>query len=375
MHSMAQLFTDFKRFKDEPSLATRERITMDICVGFNQRSFKDSEAEIVKDILRYLARDVEVTVRKSLAETLKHNMDLPHDIALSLAQDVEEVSVPILEFAGILTDEDLENIISSAIEVAKLTAIARRKTVSEHISGMLIDTENELVAEALIANKGASIHVDSLQKMVQVFRESENVLSSLINRGGLSVGLAEQMVSMVSARLQKQLVTQYGVNAFVSERTVRDARESATLAMAQPNPRRSTTLDLVTHLMKTGKLSHSIVLRALCRGDLDFFEASLAQLAGISHINASKLIHRGDRRGFAALFAAANMPSTMLEATETLLRVIAKNPQKQGEPLMAYSRRLIESIVEGAYDKNVPNMRYFMALINSCAVDSPVTLH
>lgn len=373
---MAHLFQDFKRFREEPSLATRERLTLDICLAYNSGQFKESESEIVRDILRYLARDIEVSIRRTLAETLKNSVDMPHDIAVSLAQDVEEVALPILEFSQVLTDEDLEHIITSALEVSKLMAIARRQKISTSISNMLIDTENDMVVETLIGNKTAIISDDAMHKVVMVFRESENILGSLINRGGLGVGLAEKMVSLVSSKLQKQLATDYGVNSFVAEKAMREVREKATLDIADgATPARNTTIDLVAHLSKTGKLSHSIVLRALCRGDLEFFEHSLAQLAGISHVNAQKLIHRGDHRGFAALFAAANMPSTMVEATETLLRLIAKSPQQVDEPLMSYSRRLIEHIVDGGYDKNVPNMRYFMALINSCASEAPVTLH
>ena len=58
-----------------------------------------------------MIKDAEVRVREALAQNLKENPDLPHDVALSLAQDVDQVALPILQFSDVLTDDDLIEII------------------------------------------------------------------------------------------------------------------------------------------------------------------------------------------------------------------------------------------------------------------------
>ncbi len=58
-------------------------------------------------------RDAKVMVRKALSESVKENLDIPKDIALTLAADVVEVAAPILEFSKALSDEDLLEIIQN----------------------------------------------------------------------------------------------------------------------------------------------------------------------------------------------------------------------------------------------------------------------
>ena len=61
--------------------------------------------------LEVLARDSAAKVRAILAEEIKHMDCIPHDVALRLAHDLEEiVSAPILEYSPLLSDADLMEI-------------------------------------------------------------------------------------------------------------------------------------------------------------------------------------------------------------------------------------------------------------------------
>lgn len=364
------LLEQFVRFKTEPSVGTRAELTEIICEQFNSGHFRPQEKDIVKEILGFLARDVEKKIRAAVSHTLKENDDLPHEIAIRLARDVEEVSTPILEFSKVLTDDDLEEIIKSSEEATKLTAIARRKTVSERISSHLVNTGKEEVVRTVVSNDNAKMSEVTMNRIVDTFKESDNIMGTLIKRGGLSTTLAEKMVTMVSAKLQRQIATEYKINHEAVRTTVGTAQEKVVLGVISENADKNGTINLVNQLFRTGKLSHSIVLRALCRADLDFFEAGIAKLAGIPASNAKKLVRAGDKKGFAALFNAASMPSTMKDAAEALLLLIMESDRKENENEALYSRRLIERIVSRGYDRDVPNMQYFMTLIGSSAGDN-----
>ena len=54
-----------------------------------------------------MAKDVELTVRRALSESLRSARHLPNDVALRLANDVEAVALPILADSPVLTDADL----------------------------------------------------------------------------------------------------------------------------------------------------------------------------------------------------------------------------------------------------------------------------
>ncbi len=54
---------------------------------------------------------MELRVREALAAHLKNSPDLAHDVAVALARDVDSVSLPMLKFSEVLTDEDLIEIV------------------------------------------------------------------------------------------------------------------------------------------------------------------------------------------------------------------------------------------------------------------------
>ena len=362
----SSLIEDFVRYKNEKSQENREGLIRRICEQYNSNAFMDQEKQIIHEILTILAQDVEKTIRQTLSEYLKNANELPHEIALRLANDVEDVSMPMLQFSRVLTDLDLQMIVRSTGEIAKLNAIASRDNLSAVLSDMLVDKEAPLVTETLLKNQTATISEKSLEKVIAHFSTTESMMGLLINRGGLSVGLAERLISVVSEALQVQLAEKYDLKPSIASRTVASAREEMTLGVVSRNAKAENTNDLVNHLFSSGKLSHSIVLRALCRADLKFFEAGMAKLSGIPVVNARKLIREGDSRAFAALFHAASMPPTMLEATEALLHIIIEDAEAlEREESKTSSSHLIERIVSNGFDKKIPNMSYFMALIGS----------
>lgn len=371
------LLEDFVQFKSEPSLESRVQLTTSICKQFNDGAFRPQEKKIVKDILDYLSKDVETQVRKALADTLKENPDLPHKIAIRLACDVEEVSEPILQFSSVLSDDDLEEIINSSRKASvKLQAIARRHGLSQRISSNIVESGNGVAVEALFENRTAKISDQSLNLAMDLFKEQENVLGVLVKRGGLNTSVAERLVTMVSAKLKSEISARYNINPDAVNNSIKDAKEKVVLGSIVENADEESTVELVEYLHKQGKLTHSIILRALCRADLTFFEAGISKLAGIPRCNATKLIHHGDTKGFEALFHASSMPSTMMQATEALLKIIIKNKKKEGEKPALYSKRIIQEIVSNHYDRDIPNMQYYLALIASCAVESsPAGLH
>lgn len=365
--AQSALVEDFRKFRREPSPETRAALVGRICDEFNDQVFANQEKVIVREILEILSRDVERTIRQVLAEKLKSNKEMPREVAFRLAQDVVEISTPVLQFSEVLTDEDLEAVISSSEETAKLMAIARRETVSERVSKALVDTDSEEVVVTLVENKGAAIPTPSLERVVEVFKQSGNVLEMLVKRGGLPVQIAERMVSLVSVKLQKELVQHYKIAPQQARQSVQEAREDVTLDNISRHLDRNATQTLVNELFATGRLSHSMVLRALCRADLGFFEAGLARLASVPIANASKLLASGERRAFDALYKSAHLPPTMPDAAYALMRLIHQEPPEEGKTSRAYFSRLIGRIMGEGYDHDIPNMQYFLTLINEGA--------
>ena len=98
------------------------------------------EREIATRILGLLARDIEVRVRQAVAQHVKSCPYLPEDMAQTLANDVETVALPVIQYASVLSEADLMAISGSG-SVNKQIAVAERQTVSENVSDALVDAE------------------------------------------------------------------------------------------------------------------------------------------------------------------------------------------------------------------------------------------
>ena len=68
---------------------------------------------------------------------------------------------------------------------------------------------------------------------------------------------------------------------------------------------------MVAQMHQNGRLTPGLIMRALCTGDIAFFEAAIAVRGDVPLGNAQVLIHDPSRRGLAALYAKAGMPESL----------------------------------------------------------------
>lgn len=165
---------DLSKLVQDPSGKNRADTAAKLSREFTTETLSDSERVLAEDIFRLMIRDAEVRVRKALAKNLAQTPLVPHDVAATLARDVEEVALPVLEFSEVLNDDDLVDIIGdNANSVEKQRAIASRAHVSEIVSATLVDIGHEDVMVDLMSNQGAEISEVSLQKVVNEFGDNE----------------------------------------------------------------------------------------------------------------------------------------------------------------------------------------------------------
>jgi uncharacterized protein (DUF2336 family) len=121
------------------------------------------------------------------------------------------------------------------------------------------------------------------------------------------------------------------------------ARELAVLGITSSD---TDVFKLIEHLDRHERLTPSIILRAVCMGDMTFFEVALARLANITVENAHTLIYDAGKRGFHALFDKAGLPQIFYQAMRAAIDVSA-DMQYDGEPndRERFSRRMIERIL------------------------------
>ncbi|MHA1152395.1 MAG: DUF2336 domain-containing protein [Alphaproteobacteria bacterium] len=304
---------DVAKLMADPSADVRAETTAKIASQFEGEVLSPAERQIAEDIFRKLVKDVEVRVREALAAHLKNSPDLPHDVAVALARDVDSVSLPMLRFSEVLTDEDLLEIVRDQ-GAAKQVAIAQRPSVSSRVADALIDTGNEKVVARLVANEGAKLTEQALGRVMDEYQESEAVSDSLSRRPSMPAAISAQLVEALSERLQDFLLQKHDVSPDVASNLILQARERATMSLVDYGSTDIELENLVEQLVRKERLTPSLLLRALCMGDMGFFERALARLAGLPLQNARILIHDHGGLGLESVYLKAELPKRLYPA-------------------------------------------------------------
>tara|TARA_R110002110_G_scaffold92250_1_gene240437 strand:- start:3009 stop:4145 length:1137 start_codon:yes stop_codon:yes gene_type:complete len=358
--------SDVERLLSDPSVDARADAAAKIATHYDAAAdFGEQEKKLAEEIFSLMCKDAEERVRVALAANLKECPFLPHEIARSLADDVVSVSTPILRFSTVLTDKDLIEIVSSQGE-EKQKAIAARPSVSSDVSDALIDTRNESVVGTLVANDGAQISTGSMQRVLDDFADSDLVKSSMVGRSALPLEVSERLVSMVSDKLQQELIARHELPSDSVSDLILQAREKATLGLMGGKNHHEDSRRLIIHLYQNNRLTPTIMLRALCMGDMEFFEGSVAVRSRTPLSNARAMIHGGDRKEITDLLERAELPKPLQPAFAAAIDVADDTDYDGGDDdQKRFRRRMIERIITNFDDPDTAmgddNIEYLLA--------------
>jgi uncharacterized protein (DUF2336 family) len=321
---------DVKTLMANPSAENRATTSGKIAGQFSSGDLTDSERQIAEDIFRSLVKDTEVMVRESLAAHLKASPDLPHDVAMSLASDVDSVALPMIKFSEVLTDTDLVEIVRGQ-SASRQVAVAQRPRVSATVADALIDTGNETAVARLVSNEGAELTETAFGRVIDEYDNSTQVSDSLSRRANLPAAISEQLVAAVTLKLQDYLSEKQELPADVATNLIMQARERATMNLVQFGSTETELDNLINQLHRKRRLTPSLLLRAISMGDVGFFERGIACLADVALPNARILIHDDGGLGLQSIYLKANLPKRWYPAFRAGIDLAAET-QYDGGP-------------------------------------------
>lgn len=333
---------DIKRLVKSENADDRAVATHKICRVMERSDMTDIDRTAAQEIIRMLAQDAAELVRRALAVTLRTSELLPHDVALKLAQDVTTVAVPVLTHSPLFSDSDLREIIRSGGPVRQV-AIAKRDELSEAVTTTLAESAVEEAVVIACANDNARFSDGGMNRVMDRFGTSEVLHSVLINRKALPVSVSERLVHIVSVALREQLVTKHAIKPETAVEIVKATQERATLDMADQTGASMDPKGLAKHLMTTERLTPSLMLRALARGHMGFFEHALAELSGVPHERTWLMVHDAGSLGFRAIYDRAGLPGRMYQTFRAAVQTYQALMAEAGhlDPVR-FQERLIE---------------------------------
>lgn len=319
---------------DERALAARK-----LCANMDSATLSDQDRELAGDILRVMAADAAERVRAAISETLKSSNVVPHDVALKLARDVESVCLPLLSFSPAFTDADLVEIVRLGGPVRQV-AVAKRPVLSVVLSSEIAEHGSELAVTTACANPGAAFEEVALQRVVDRFETSERVLAAMAYRAVLPLSITERLVVLVSEQVREHLTAQHRIAAPLASDLALSASERATVDLVDEAGRAADLKGFVAHLNVCGRLTASLLLRALAHGHMTFFEWGLAELAGVPHHRTWLMIHDAGELGLRAIYERAGLPARLLPAFRA--GVDTFHTLDPGEDREAFQDRMLE---------------------------------
>lgn len=197
----------------DKSIQSRSRLATvigDLYTG-QERLLSDVDRQIMSDIIHQLIQEVELSVRKALAERLATIPNAHSSLINMLANDDIEVAHPILVQSEVMQDSELIEIVQFRT-MEHQVAVAMRPALSEPLSNALIKTGNQRVITALLENAGAAIAEEDLQALVEQSKEVPGYQKPLTQRKDLPPGLARKLFWSVSAALREHLLANYDLD-------------------------------------------------------------------------------------------------------------------------------------------------------------------
>lgn len=286
----------------------RAKTARKVGATFSAATLSEAERAAAIDIFRVLARDAEILVRTALAEAIRSAPHIPHDLAMGMARDVEQVAVPLLRFSPAFTEEDLIEIVRSGVG-AKQVAISQRDALPAAVAGAIVEAGSVEAVTALLGNPSVSLTEGRLMRVMDRHGTASAVQQELAQRPRLPMAVAERLVSLAADAMRAYVALRHELPPDLATDLILDASERALMRLSLAgSPEDVATL--VERLLIHERLSESLIIRALCAGDLDFCTHSLARIAAIPVARAQDLLRTSEglsllskRCGLSAEFA------------------------------------------------------------------------
>ncbi|HEY3811884.1 MAG TPA: DUF2336 domain-containing protein [Caulobacteraceae bacterium] len=361
---------DIRRLVKGDSVDERAAAAHKLCRAVEHASLTEDDRAAAQGIIRVLASDTAELVRRALAVTLKTSSLLPRDVAMRLARDLESVALPIINASPVFTDEDLVEIVKSGA-VTRQIAVAERESLSKQVTAAVAVYGAEPAVAAACANDNARFAEASLQRAIDRFARSEDVTRAIAYRKQLPITISERLVDIVSDSVRQHLVEHHALKLDTAMRLTSVARERITVDLVDQAAVTDDYASFAQHLNQNGRLNASLLLRAMARGQMLFFEHALAELSGVPHERTWLMVHDAGPLGFRAIYERAGLPTRLFPAFRSAIDCW-RAVEGEGGPLDRdlFQERVLQRFLTSQPYASREDLNYLLERIDRSAPDA-----
>ena len=267
--------------------------------------------------LLMLLDDPSPLVRQSMSEVFARSHGAPATIVRALAADQPSIALPVLEHSPLLIDADLVDIVATGTSDMQCS-IARRINLPSSVSAAIAEVGSAAAALELIENAYAELAPFSWDRIVERHGHLAAIREAMLLLEGLPAATRAALVAKLSNTLAQFAAARNWLSPERAGRLADESRERSTVNIAARS-RGEDMRGLVRHLRATGQLNAGLILRALLSGNLELFEAALAQLADLPLARVTALVHDRGNASLQALLIRAGLPESTFAAFRVAL--------------------------------------------------------
>jgi uncharacterized protein (DUF2336 family) len=307
--------------------------------------------------------------RRALAEAFAGAAEAPPALIWALACDASPASALVLARSKLLSDAQLIDCAAIGAPGAQ-AAIALRPALSAAVAAALAEIGAREALIALAVNEGANLPEFALRRMVERFWDDGELREALLGRSWLPATVRAALADAAARQLTDLAVERRWMARARAERVARDSCDRAALIIAAGCADYSSeTAALAAYLRTSGQLTAGLALRALLCGQTGLFEATLSELTGLGPRRVAGLVKDPASPAFAAVYAQADLPESLMPAFQIALSALARLPREETED-GALRLPVIQAVLnqcEGAGDENLARL---IALLRRLEADA-----
>lgn len=254
-------------------------------------SYGERENEQFGEIVTMLAHEMEMSVRRDLAERLSTIPNAPRKVMVDLANDEIEVAEPVLASSLSLTEQDLVALAKLKSQ-AHLRVIATRPSLSETVTDVMVKRGDDEVLAALARNERAALSRGALEKMTARAGSAQILHEPLIHRARLPLDLLNALFFKVSASLKREIARRMGdVDPELVDQAIHETEKRLQSSIVARDPEHLSAEAYVAKLARSGPVTETL-LASLAR-QRRFAEAAmvLARLADLDLSTARRILN------------------------------------------------------------------------------------
>lgn len=285
----------------------------------NDGRLTERERVLMAGIVGQLIHDVEMSVRRELADRLAKEPNAPRELVVTLANDTIEIAHPILQQSGVLNNADLVDIVKHRTQEHRL-AVAMRGKLSAEVSQALVDSGDKDAIEVLINNHDAEISRHAMDYLVGESQQVDRFQQPLLRRPDLPLQLAHRMFWWVSAALREHIINNYKADPTTIDALIHETTSRVTKRAASDRSTYTEADAVVAEIANKGQLDDRFLLQCLRRGRIAAFTAALARMADIDVPLARHIVFDPGGEGLAVLCKACGIDRSIFSSLFLLTR-------------------------------------------------------